>query len=112
MNDTAAKVNYIAEYLSSYQAKVATLNSLGLFDEAKHFEIFAIQLARLWLNKDFKNCNETRSNEPYVDLVSEEGDIYIQVSTDSTPGTKIRKTIEKIEKSEFKKQSKSYILFC
>lgn len=106
MNDTAAKVNYIAEYLSSYQAKVATLNSLGLFDEAKHFEIFAIQLARLWLNKDFKNCNETRSNEPYVDLVSEEGDIYIQVSADSTPGTKIRKTIEKIEKSEFKKTIK------
>ena len=100
MKNVSQKVNEIAEYLSSYKQKVSLLNKLGLFDEAKHFELFAIQIAELWFKEKFKNCNETRSNEPYVDLCSLDETKYIQVSTTSDSVTKIKQTLKKIKQSE------------
>ena len=62
MKNVSQKVNEIAEYLSSYKQKVSLLNKLGLFDEAKHFELFALQIAELWFKEKFKNltCAELR----------------------------------------------------
>ena len=102
MKNITHQVNYITEYLTCYKQKVEILNKIGLFDEAKHFELFAIEIARLWFEKDFHNSNEKRHNEPFVDLYSLDKDIYVQVSTASDSVTKINNTVKKIDASEQK----------
>ena len=42
MKEITHQVNYITEYLGCYKQKIGILNKIGLFDEAKHFELFAI----------------------------------------------------------------------
>ena len=96
-NGITGKVNEIIEYLSSYGSKIKLLNKMGLFDEAKHFELFAIQIATLWFNEKFENCNKTRFNEPYVDLCSFDKKKYVQVSTTIDCMSKIENTLNKIE---------------
>ncbi len=96
MIDTARKIDFITDYLISYESKVKLLNTLGLFDNAKHFELLALNLAEILFNKIFTNCNDERFNYPYVDLLSEDKKTYIQVSTTSDLKVKIDKTIKKI----------------
>lgn len=89
------KKKYIIKILKNYNNQVKTLNKLGLFDEAKHFELFAIELARIWFETDFINANVKRSNEPYIDLISIDETIAVQVSTVIDCQTKINETLEK-----------------
>lgn len=107
MKEITHQVNYITEYLSCYKQKIGILNKIGLFDEAKHFELFAIEIARLWFKTDFKNSNETRHNEPYVDLYSFDKEIFVQVSTATDSVSKINSTIKKIDKAEDKAKIKN-----
>ena len=93
MKEITHQVNYITEYLGCYKQKIGILNKIGLFDEAKHFELFAIEIARLWFEKDFKNSNETRHNEPYVDLYSLDQETFVQVSTVVDSASKISNTL-------------------
>ena len=74
MQDTE-QINFIADCLTNYNIKIQALNKAGLFDSAKLFEYFALGSCRLWFKQNFHNLNEIQANYPYVDLVSEDGQI-------------------------------------
>lgn len=106
-------MDYIADYIASYKTKIQLLNRQGLFDNATLFELFAENVCSLWFGKTFKNLNLEKSNYPYVDLISEDGKIFIQVSTGNDIPTKIRTTLEKIrdsKKQDSKKITKVFSL--
>ena len=100
MRDSAERVQFIADYLSSYKTKIESLNKNGLFDSATLYELFASEVCRLWFGQAFKNLNTVRSNYPYVDLVSEDEAIYVQVSTGQDIPGKVKSTLEKIKNSK------------
>jgi hypothetical protein len=99
MMDTAERMDYIIEYISAYESKIALANKNGLFDSATLFELFAINVCELWFCQKFYNLNEKQSNYPYVDLVSEDNTIYVQVSTVQNVSSKIKSTLVKIKES-------------
>ena len=100
MRDSAERIQFIADYLGSYKAKIESLNKNGLFDAATLYELFASEVCRLWFGQVFKNLNTVRSNYPYVDLVSEDEAIYVQVSTGQNIPGKVKLTLEKIRDSK------------
>lgn len=104
------KKKYIIETLKNYNNQVKTLNKLGLLDEAKHFELFAIELARILFETDFKNANLERSNEPYIDLKSIDETLVVQVSTVVDCQRKINDTLKKFYSQENVKQNIKFIL--
>lgn len=99
MMNSSERLNYIAEYLTGYENKIKTLNSRGLYDAAKMFELFALEVCKLWFGVSFKNLNKTKPNFPFVDLVSEDGTIYCQVSTCENVPQKIKETLTKLANS-------------
>jgi len=99
MKNSNGKIDFITDYLSSYQSKIQLMNSTGLFDEAKHFELFAQEICKLWFDKQFKNLNEFTYTYPCVDLVSDDN-IFIQVSTTDSIPTKINQTLKNIQNSK------------
>lgn len=99
MQDTE-HINFIADCLTNYKIKIQALNKAGLFDSAKLFEYFALEICRLWFKQNFHNLNEIQANYPYVDLVSEDGQIYVQVSTVQDIPAKIKSTLDKISTSK------------
>ena len=52
MKDSNVRVSYITEYITSYEAKIKALNKDGLFDSARLFELFAIEICKLWFKQD------------------------------------------------------------
>ena len=100
MRDSAERIRFIADYLSSYKTKIESLNKNGLFDAATLYELFASEVCRLWFGQAFKNLNTVRSSYPYVDLVSEDEVIYVQVSTGQDIPRKVKSTLEKIKNSK------------
>ncbi len=100
MMNSAERMDYINEYMSAYEAKITLANKNGLFDTATLFELFAINVCGLWFGQKFYNLNEKRSNYPYVDLESEDGTVYVQVSTVQDVSSKIKSTLEKIRDSK------------
>lgn len=100
MMNSAERMDYITEYISAYEAKIALANKNGLFDSATLFELFAINVCNLWFGQNFNNLNEKRSNYPYIDLVSNDHTIYVQVSTAQDVANKIKSTLEKIRDSK------------
>ena len=111
MRDSAERIQYIADYLSSYKAKIESLNKNGLFDAATLYELFASEVCRLWFGQVFKNLNTVRSNYPYVDLVSEDEAIYVQVSTGQDIPGKVKSTLEKIKESKDRSFSRIKTLY-
>lgn len=99
MMNSAERMSFIIEYISAYEAKISLSNKNGLFDTAILFELFAINVCELWFGKRFYNLNQKRSNYPYVDLVSEDNTIYVQVSTAQNVSSKIKSTLTKINES-------------
>ena len=81
MKNSADRMSYIVEYIASYKNKIELLNKQGLFDNATLFELFAEKVCALWFGQAFHNLNVDKANYPYVDLISEDGNILIQVST-------------------------------
>lgn len=100
MINSAERMDYITEYISAYEAKIALANKNGLFDSATLFELFAINVCNIWFGQNFNNLNEKRSNYPYIDLVSNNHTIYVQVSTAQDVADKIKSTLEKIRDSK------------
>ena len=111
MMNSAERMDYIIEYVSAYESKIALANKNGLFDSATLFELFAINVCELWFGQKFYNLNEKRSNYPYVDLVSEDNTVYVQVSTAQNISSKIKSTLEKIKDSNDKRFEKLQEVF-
>ena len=106
MKESNKRISYIADYIASYEEKIRILNSEGLFDSAKLFELFALETCNIIFNKNFINLNINTFSYPHVDLISEDGDLYVQVSTVKDIPAKIKKTLEDIrdsKKDEIKK---------
>jgi len=76
------------------------LNSEGLFDAAKLFELFVIEVGSLYFGQKLKNLNIEKFNYPTVDLISEDESFYVQVSTVKDIPSKIKYTLEKIKNSD------------
>ena len=100
LKDSAKRVQYITEYIVSYKSKIETLNKKGLFDTATLYEIFAQKVCEIWFGQRFLNLNETKANYPYVDLISEDKKLYVQVSTVQDIPSKIKSTLKKIRDSK------------
>lgn len=97
---TNDKRKFVDNYISSYENTIKILNSKGLFDEAKMFEDFALKICELWFKCNFINLNTIRPNYPYVDLMSKDKTLFIQVSTTNDIPSKIKTTLENINNSE------------
>lgn len=99
MLESAERIQYITDYIVNYENNIKILNKLGLFDNATLFELFAIECMSLWFGQRFFNLNSTKSNYPYVDLISDDDTILVQVSTNQNITEKIKSTLEKIRDS-------------
>ena len=106
MKDSNVRVSYITEYITSYEAKIKALNKDGLFDSARLFELFAIEICKLWFKQDFYNLNNENINYPYVDLVSKDKTIFVQVSTQQNLANKIKTTLKNINENKSEKIAK------
>lgn len=100
MMNTSERINFIADYLTNYESKIKLLNNCGLFDATLHFELFAQEVCKLWFGKQFLNLNIDTNTYPYIDLISEDKSIFVQVSTTESIVDKITKTLEKIQNSK------------
>ncbi len=100
MLNSEIRINYISEYISAYESKIKLLNSEGLFDAAKLFELFAIEVGSLYFGQRLENLNIEKFNYPTVDLISEDKTFYVQVSTVKDIPSKIKYTLEKIKNSK------------
>ena len=96
MPDDVRRMDYIKEYLSAYEAKLHLSNRLGLLDSAKLFELFAVRVCGIWFGQKFHNLNKKTANYPYVDLISEDETIYVQVSTALDASKKVKATLKKL----------------
>ena len=92
-------MSFIIEYISAYEEKIKLANNNGLFDNAKLFEVFAIEICNIWFNQKFSNLNDVKPNFSYVDLISADKKLYIQVTTNQNVPQKIKNTLEKIKNS-------------
>lgn len=100
MKESEKRIQFIADYISAYEEKIKLLNINGLFDSAKLFELFAIEVGNLYFGQKFSNLNVDTYTYPCVDLVSEDKQIYIQVSTAKDIPAKIKTTLENIRDSK------------
>lgn len=105
MFNSKERMDFIIEYISAYKEKIEMANKQGLFDSAKMFELFAIEICKLFYGQKFKNLNDGRVNYPYFDLISEDKQLFIQVSTIAYVPTKIKSTLENIRDSKDEKYS-------
>lgn len=105
MLNSNERMGFIIEYMSSYDEKIKMENKNGLFDAAKMFELFAIEVCNVWFGQKFSNLNDETATYPYVDLISENRELLVQVSTVQDVPTKIKTTLEKIRDSKDKKCS-------
>ena len=113
MMESAERVSYITEYIAAYESRIKLSNKNGLFDSAKLFELFAIEVCALWFGQKFQNLNTTIPNYPYVDLLSDDRQIFVQVSTVQNVPTKIKDTLENIKngKKEYVSDIKEVYFF-
>ena len=99
MLNSSERMDYIISYLCAYENKIKTANAHGLYDAAKMFELFAENVCGLWFGQPFKNLNTLKTNYPYVDLVSEDCQLFVQVSTSRDILGKIKSTLKRIHSS-------------
>lgn len=105
MRNSAERIKFISDYVFSYENKIKELNKQGLFDAAKMFELFAAKVGQLYLglSKPFINLNIETSTFPCVDLFSEDGNIFCQVSTAKNIKSKIAMTLSKVNDTKCEK---------
>ncbi len=94
------RIQFIADYISAYEEKIKLLNINGLFDAAKLFELFAIEVGSLYFGQRLSNLNIDTYTYPCVDLISADKQTYIQVSTVKDIPAKIKTTLENIRDSK------------
>jgi len=105
------RMKFIIDYISAYKQKIEMANKNGLFDSAKMFELFAEEICKLYYGIDFHNLNNDTCNFPYFDLISENEEILVQVSTVIDVHQKIKNTLENIrddKKNRFTKINSAY----
>lgn len=100
MKKSDERIQFIADYVSAYEEKIKLLNINGLFDAAKLFELFAIEVGSLYFGQRLSNLNIDTYTYPCVDLISADKKIYIQVSTTKDISAKIKITLENIRDSK------------
>ena len=100
MEKSHKRIQFIADYISAYEEKIKLLNINGLFDAAKLFELFAIEVGSLYFGQRLSNLNIDTYTYPCVDLISADKQIYIQVSTAKDIPAKIKTTLENIRDSK------------
>lgn len=100
MKESSKRIQFIADYISAYEEKIKLLNVNGLFYAAKLFELFAIEVGGLYFGQRLSNLNINTYTYPCVDLISEDKQIYIQVSTAKDIPAKIKTTLENIRNSK------------
>ena len=100
MLNSAERLDYICGYMAAYENKIKMANKQGLFDAAKMFELFAANVCTLWFGQSFKNLNTETSTYPYVDLISEDKRLFVQVTTTLDLVNKVKKTLEKLRDSK------------
>ena len=99
MKGSIERIDFIVEYISAYESKIRLANKCSLFDEAHLFELFAKNICELWYGQEFKNLNTIKKNYPCVDLISKDGTVYVQVSTQTDIMNKIKGTLQALDKS-------------
>lgn len=99
MNEISKRVDFITNFLGAFEEKIKLLNSVGLFDNAVLFELFAAEICNIYYDVKFINLNIEKPNYPCVDLISYDKRTYIQVSTAKDIPNKIKTTLEKIKDS-------------
>jgi hypothetical protein len=67
--------------------------------------LFALEACALWFGQKFSNLNSDTANFPYIDLISADGQLYVQVSTAQDISAKVKKTLEKINDAKSDKIS-------
>ena len=105
MKNSSERIKFIANYISAYEENIKSLNNNGLFDSAKLFELFAIEVGGLYLGQKLFNLNIDTYTYPCVDLISKDKNTYIQVSTVKDIPSKIKLTLEKIKDSKLEEIS-------
>ncbi len=100
MINSDERIGFITTYISAYEEKIKLLNKGGLFNAAKLFELFAVEVGSLYLGYKLKNLNIDTFAFPHVDLVTEDDETYIQVSTANDIPAKIKSTLDGISKSD------------
>ena len=100
MIKTEREFDYIIEYLSSYVAKIKSANKVGLFNNAVLYELFAKEICKLWYGVEFENLNTGTFTFPYIDLISKNSNLYVQVTSQSDLNDKIHSTLVKIRDSK------------
>ena len=65
MLNSNERMGFIIEYMSSYDEKIKMANKNGLFDAAKMFELFAIEVCNVWFGQKFSNLNDETTKEPW-----------------------------------------------
>lgn len=105
------RMRFIIDYICAYEQKIKMANKNGLLDSAKMFELFAEEICKLYYGIDFHNLNEGACTFPYFDLISDDKEIFVQVSTVIDVHQKIKSTLENIrddKKKRFTKLTKAY----
>ena len=51
------KMSFVADHLACLEAKIRLLNRIGLFDEAKMFETFAVKACSLYFGQSFRKSS-------------------------------------------------------
>ncbi len=100
MKESAERIKYITDYITSYKHKIELLNKEGLFDTAKMFELFAENILKLYFGYSFHNLNKDTFTFECVDLISDDGETFCQVSTCADVPAKIKKTLKMLKDTE------------
>ncbi|MBQ4644497.1 MAG: hypothetical protein IJB72_01905, partial [Clostridia bacterium] len=64
MLNSDERVAFISTYITAYEAKIQASNKNGLLNSAKLFELFALEVSKLWFGKQFINMNDKTMNYP------------------------------------------------
>jgi len=70
MMESVERINFIVDYISAYEEKIKLLNTSGLFDAGKLFELFAVEVGSLYFGQALSNLNIEKYTYPCVDLIS------------------------------------------
>lgn len=102
-------IGEIMDGLGQLNFVLQTRSKLGLYDLNKFCEDFVKDLLNMLYDYNLINLNETRSNEPGLDLGDEVNRLGIQVTTDKS-SAKINHTLEKITPDQQARYNRFVIL--
>lgn len=66
MNQSAEMLSFVTDYICNYENKIKVNNKYGLFDEAKLFELFALEICKVWFSQSFTNLNLKKENYAFL----------------------------------------------